>query len=384
MKTLYSIVLCMCTFLLFSCDDAEKHKDIMFITGSEVDPISKYTVEMPKDIALTVSASSKLSEKATIVMDVDANLIEEYNKKYKANALVLPSTSYSVSNKTVEIEAGGHVSTPMKVSLNDVSGLIPAQAYILPVRIMESQGGFPVLESARIMYLAISRTLVTQGARINGAYFSHAFGEEYKAVEQFSMETKVYIERFSTASHKITSIMGWEENLLLRCGDTSLEPGQLELAGGATKCSISEADALVTGRWYHVAATYDGTGAKVYVDGKLVAQKAAARGPIDMTYGYKDNAFVIGISAGDSSRKLTGIVSETRLWSRALTQEEIVNNVCFVDPTANGLIAYWRLDGSDHYTSGGTQYIRDATGKGLDLKVNSASGLSWVEVKCPN
>lgn len=383
MKTKYLSILLVFAAFFVSCNDADSYRDIIFITGSEVDPISRYNVEAPRDIALTVSASSKVSGKVTISLDVDENLINEYNKKYKANALLLPKETYSLDNKKVEIEDGGYISDPIKISLNDVSNMVPAQAYILPVKIMNIDGGFPILESAKVIYLAISRTLVTKGARLQGAYFSHAFSDEYKAVDQFSMETKVYINKFTTASHKITSIMGWEENLLLRCGDTSLEPGQLELAGGATKCSISEADAMTTGRWYHVAATYDGAGAKVYIDGKLVAQKAAARGPIDMTYGYKDNAFVIGISAGDGTRRLDGAVSEVRLWSRALTQEEITNNVCFVDPTSPGLISYWRLDEADAYTNGGVTYIRDATGKGLDLKVNG-SGLSWIEVKCPN
>ncbi|NDV70171.1 DUF1735 and LamG domain-containing protein [Dysgonomonas sp. 25] len=383
MRTKFLSILFVLTALLVSCSDADGYKDVTFITGAEVDPINKYTVEMPKDLALTVSSSSKMTQNVTISLDVDENLLTEYNNKYKSNALLLPSSTYTLDSKVVEIPSGSHISEPMKISLNDVSGLVPAQPYILPVKIVDVKGGFPVLESARVVYLSISRTLVTKGAKIAGAYFLHAFSDDYKAVEQFSMETKVYIDRFSTASHKITSIMGWEENFLLRCGDTSLEPGQLELAGGATKVSISEADAMTTGRWYHVAATYDGTGAKVYIDGKLVAQKSAARGPIDMTYGYKDKAFVIGISATDGSRRLYGVVSEARLWSKALTQEEIANNVCFVDPTSPNLIAYWRLDGSDAYTSGGSTYIRDATGKGLDLKVGG-SGLSWVEVRCPN
>ena len=84
------------------------------------------------------------------------------------------------------------------------------------------------------------------------------------------------------------------------------------------------------------------------------------------------------IGRSETGRYFNAYVSEARVWRRALSQVELKNNLCYVDPTSEGLIAYWRLDTSD---DGRT--VKDLSGNGYDA-VSSKGSITWVEnIKCP-
>ena len=84
-------------------------------------------------------------------------------------------------------------------------------------------------------------------------------------------------------------------------------------------------------------------------------------------------------------RTLNGYLSEVRVWTRALSQTEIANNMYYVDPTSDGLLAYWRMNeyeqcnevinirgnANENYTY--RNVVRDATGHGYDAYGLSSS-----------
>ena len=74
---------------------------------------------------------------------------------------------------------------------------------------------------------------------------------------------------------------------------------------------------------------------------------------------------------------MNGVVSEARVWTRALTPTELVNNQCYVDPASEGLLGYWRLDSLNEENK-----IVDLTGRGNDGEPSNTS-LVWEELKCP-
>lgn len=75
---------------------------------------------------------------------------------------------------------------------------------------------------------------------------------------------------------------------------------------------------LPTGRWVHVAGTYDGRLMRVYVDGEECGSMERG-GPV------KSNAFplCLGSFAESHHAYFTGLVDEVKLYDRALTAEEI-------------------------------------------------------------
>lgn len=146
--------------------------------------------------------------------------------------------------------------------------------------------------------------------------------------------------------------------------------------GGVYKiCSIAWTP--VTGTWYHLAGTYDGTSLKLFVNGALV-ETFAYTGDIDST----SEGVVMGARysyGGADFHK--GLIDEVRVWNKALAVEEIKKH-------AWGLVGEWLFDegaGSIAYDTSG--FTHDGTLVGSptwsDGKVGQAltfDGSSYVDL----
>jgi len=79
------------------------------------------------------------------------------------------------------------------------------------------------------------------------------------------------------------------------------------------------------GKWYHVVGVYDGTTMRLYVDGLLAAESNDQRGVIC----YPDQG-VLAIGAyvdNDERHNLPGAIREVRIYSRALTADEVASSM---------------------------------------------------------
>jgi hypothetical protein len=99
--------------------------------------------------------------------------------------------------------------------------------------------------------------------------------------------------------------------------------------------------------WHHVAATYDGYYMRIYIDGLLKGTKLIAAGG-DITVNAND--LMIGQQGGFTDQGIEeyfqGDLEEMRIWDRALSQCEIINNMnCEVGQLQNnGLAAYYKFN----------------------------------------
>ena len=77
--------------------------------------------------------------------------------------------------------------------------------------------------------------------------------------------------------------------------------------------------------WHHVVGTYDGEEMKIYIDGKLEGTSGVQSGPIN----YPDRVFFsIGAYKDDNEDFVhKGMLDEVRLYDRALSEEEVSNNL---------------------------------------------------------
>jgi hypothetical protein len=98
---------------------------------------------------------------------------------------------------------------------------------------------------------------------------------------------------------------------------------------------------LQTNRWYQLAASYDGTNLKLYLDGRQVALNVVPRVPIGnsspLYFGYND---VAGFAY-----HLTGQLEEVRLWNHARSDAQITaNRNARLTGAEPGLVGYWTFD----------------------------------------
>jgi hypothetical protein len=91
-------------------------------------------------------------------------------------------------------------------------------------------------------------------------------------------------------------------------------------AGGSTTTLASQGGVITAGRWYHAAATYDGSRMRIYRDGQLVAE-----GPKTGTVNVNPEVpAALGnqpLGAGDAP--FDGLLDDVRIYNRALSLEEV-------------------------------------------------------------
>jgi len=94
----------------------------------------------------------------------------------------------------------------------------------------------------------------------------------------------------------------------------------------------------LAGAWHHVAATFDGTWRKIYLDGVLVASNS----PANHNVTTRANLSIGLVGAADY---FNGTIDEVRVWGEASTQLQIqTNRFIRLTGSESGLMAYWRLD----------------------------------------
>ena len=128
--------------------------------------------------------------------------------------------------------------------------------------------------------------------------------------------------------------------------------------------------------WHHVAASYDGTTWRLYVDGTL--QTSLAVGTFTPRHDSIQHAAIGtalnstgGITSGQTQGFFNGAIDEVRIWSYARSAAQIVSGRNREIPTAGGLLGRWGLNENSGTSAGDTS----------DSHVNgtiAGSNWSWV------
>jgi len=105
---------------------------------------------------------------------------------------------------------------------------------------------------------------------------------------------------------------------------------------------------------HHIAATFDGATAKIYVDGVLGASGAWTLGSV--YYGANDVLLGADNFGAGYYRRFDGFIDDVRIWDHARTAAQVADDVnCRLTGHEAGLVAYWPFDDST---------LVDATGHG--------------------
>ena len=317
---------------------------------------------------------------------------------------MLDAKYYSLSDERVTIPAGKTASDAVTLHLQELLGegedqtgaLTLDATYLLPVTI--TNASVPTLDSSSTVWYVIKRSSnITTAAQLTDNWIN--FPTLDKDTEQamalnnltaVTYEALIYIDKFGTSALNsagvanpvsISTIMGVEDYLLLRIGDTNFERQQLQFDGSGSGSAFGKfpgRDAgkiLNEGVWYHIACTYDQATrtVRIFVNGELQSEgkdmglasmsddtriNLAMRAFYDRylnnptpeneeKYGGWADARQFFISYSyDAYRPLNGKIAEARVWSVARTQEQIWENMYEIadpesDPT---LVGYWKFN----------------------------------------
>lgn len=364
----------------FGCDDAEMKAIDNGLYIQEAAPSNKFDQQIITQLVddeevvktLTVRLVRAMDHDVTVTLDIDPQLLEDYNNKNEANYLVLPE-EYRNFEKTVTISAGNVSAPVIDLTIKPYSSS-NGEAYAIPIRITSVDGPVEMKGNANhLLYLLTSphrqkAVIIKRGNRTTKT-FSTAI-----PMEQWTFEYWV----------KVDNITGrptgdWEglenKNFRARIFVPDSQPltfSDLTLRYYADGANVqipilqfqnSAGHFDTTGfwwpdTWYHIAYTYDGTTVTVYKDG--VKDNSLANS-IDWT--FKSLSFAIGSFGYEQQVEFAQI----RMWKKCLSENVIKDNMSRqVAGDSDGLIGYWKCDegtgnelkdsspNQNHVTLGGT------------------------------
>jgi len=409
---------------LTACEryDADDHKfgNVVYLNVSQTSPVQLATFSNNRetyDCTLQAALTYPAAQDVQVSLAVDPSLVAAYNARYGTAWPMLDAKYYTLSADAVTIAAGRTVSEVVTLQLRGLmgegeeqTGALPLdETYLVPIRI--SGASIDVLGGSDVAYYVVKRSsAITVAAQLNsGNWINFPTLDKYGANSQawngltaMTYEALIYIDEFATTDAEdmpvsISSVMGVEQYLLLRIGDTNFERQQLQFDGSGSGSQFGKfpgKDAtknLEAGRWYHVACTYDQAArtVRIYVDGQLQSEESgvgiatqsednrinlAMRALYDYylnnpteenekKYGGFVDAyqFFIGKSY-DEKRPLNGKIAEARVWSVARTPEQIWENMYNVENPADDptLLGYWK------FNEGAGNTVRDYSMYGND------------------
>lgn len=404
-------LLAFAAFAFVACDNYDEsdkkfdnvvYLDVAKTSEVQLTTFNNITSEVEKSLQVTLAYPADCN--VEVALTVDPSLVATYNARYGTEWPMLDAKYYALSTDKTVIPAGKTVSDIVTLRLQalmgegeEQTGALPIDAtYLVPVRI--AGASIAQLNGSDAVYYVVKRSsAITVAAQLTDNWIefptldkASANSLAFNGLTAVTYEALIYIDDFAKQNAQgnpvnISSVMGVEQYLLLRIGDTNFEREQLQFDGSGAGSSFGKfpgrdvTKKLDAGRWYHVACTYDQTTrtVRIYVDGKIqsettgvgitlqdeknrinLAMRAlynqwetaadADKKPFeDKGYDKLSDAyqFFIGKSY-DDYRPLNGKIAEARVWSIARTPEQIWESMYNVenpqdDPT---LLGYWKFN----------------------------------------
>ena len=291
----------------------------------------------------------------------DNSLVEAYNLKNGTTCLPMPAENFTLTTTNAVIKAGDIYSAPNQIQLKNLLKVEEGLTYVIPV-VMTAEGA-PMMSGSDVVYVVVKKPIsITKVQKFNGKYLDVTLSASAKSLSSLTFETLLY-----TTYYKVLStVMGNEGILILRFSDLKHPANELQIAGKISVI-IPEPDIFQTNKWYHVAFTYDSDTemATIYVNGEKIIAKNVG----DQTFNLNER-FCIGYAYDyDPNRTWPGYMSECRLWTVARTANQLRDNMMYVDPNTEGLMGYWKMNGTDvEKRDDGYYYVKDQTKNKLDAK----------------
>ncbi len=405
---LFAAVACLVAFTACDNYEADGHKfgnvvylDVALTNEVQLTTFNNISAEVERPLQALLSYPADTDVKVSLA--VDPSLVGTYNARYGTEWPMLDAKYYELSAENATIPAGKTTSDVVTLKLKGLmgegeeqTGALPIdETYLVPVRI--GHASMDVLHGSDVAYYVVKRSsAITVAAQLTDNWIE--FPSLDKATENslvwnrlraMTYEALVYIDDFAKTDVQgnpvnISTVMGVEDYLLFRIGDTNFEREQLQFDGsgiGFGKFPGRDATkSLEAKRWYHLACTYDQNErvVRVYVNGEIQSEQGdmgvtaldeknfinlARRALYDLwdttadpmskgqyeELGYHEmveaRQFFISYSYNDY-RPLNGKIAEARVWSVARTPEQIRENMYKIEnPEEDAtLLGYWKFD----------------------------------------
>lgn len=296
-----------------------------------------------------------------VTIDITAAPTANANQTYEANATVSSLVATGNNLKWYSSATGG-------TELSSSTLLTATTYYVSQTNngCESSRTSVNVTINGGSLHFDDSNDRITLGTAINGVI---------DPINTITVEAWVYNTSFNNAfGYNLGSIIGnyntfnVDMQFMLRRDGTAYQ-FWVNDSNGTNYKVVSVPNLAVLNQWQHVAGVWNGSDLKLYFNGVLVGTTTGVTGASFKS--QLNNPIHIGTNL--SNEKFTGNIDEIRIWSRALTVAEILNNMnCELGATQTGLVAYYKFNqGFGNGNNTGFTSLTDASGNNYNGALNN-------------
>lgn len=323
----------------------------------------------PISVNISVRLSDRAEKNCKFQLIADEEVLKQYNDKNETGYKMLPSSGYELETTEAVIEPGMSRSNSFGLVIKPLTDELKSTGakYAIAFRIDSKDAD--ILEPGKTIVYVLDQ-VVYQDVPVFSPYNNGEFHlTEDQELTEWSLEFCVNMSVLGTAVGQMNNQQlfgGWgadgkDGEIYTRFGDAPLEGNRLQIKTQGTQMNSNMK--FAANQWYHLAFVCSGTRLSLYVDGQLdnamdLPGKVVNIGKDKCTFGNQDYL------------KADVMVSELRLWKRALSPMEIINNMYALDPSTDGIYAYFKLN------EGQGNDFKDATGNGN--KFHAKGDTKWV------
>lgn len=373
--------------LFSSCEnaDADAIYNRVYIAEAASTPATKVTVEAEgAKLAVTVRMAQVLDQDVSVKLKIDTLILEAYNAANKTSFEALPAEYYDLESDVAIIKAGQVTANQSIINIRPFT--TGGKNYALPIIISEVSSPLEMTNTSSKFIFMLDKPLVVKtpilsgDAASNGGVvagpFKDGVAEKWgKNTLTWTLEGWVRMDGFKKNNQALFTSGSGDHEIYIRFGDTKKNPAdrvnpfnylQIKTLGSQTETEYI----FIKNKWHHFALTYDGTNCIIYVNGKREAGFAPPS-PKGGTVRF-DGMTMIGSGATYFQNKCN--LSQVRLWTVALTQTQIQNNMFYeLDASNPDMMAYWKMD------EGEGKELKDSTPNGHDAVASAGCFKGWTD-----
>lgn len=350
------------------CENAEYEvKDNnVYLSDATTSEAKVVVMEVNINIDVNIRLAKKLDHDVELYIKINPTLLEEYNKANATEYNLIPNIE--IPDKGKVIIPAGEIGALCRIPLADFD--MKGKRYAISVELSDvaTKGIERSNTLSKFVYL-ISKPLITSVPVMKG--YNEKMVRTAPATlwgittKEWSLECFTNMSGYSNNNQAIFNMGSKDHEIYIRFGDANSPYNYLQIKtlGGQVETKRD----LEPNKWYHWAFVYDGKTLTVYRDGEFNVKfepPVPKGGSIRFDY-------VEMISSGSYFRDQCKM-SQVRLWKKAISGDQIKNNMHFsIDPTNPNLIGYWPMN------EGKGNTFADITGNGHNGTADENILINW-------
>lgn len=311
---------------------------------------------------VTVRVSDKASEDCSFMLVADQAVLDRYNARNGTGYIQVP-TEYYILPQNIVIQKGKYESEPISIEIKPFSEEMASsgESYAIPLRLKSADGKVPAMDQSATYVIATGSIIKFSAPVLNGdTPVSVDMSPGILTLSEFTVEMRFQIQGFYENQALFNGGGSGDSQVYIRLEDPVGTYNLIQIVG--KKTYLNALTPFENNKWQHLAISFNGSKYLIYVNGKLDAQKEVGAGAVT----FSNIQF---ISSGSWFR-YDCLLSEVRLWGKALNENQIQNNMTVVSPKSEGLEAYWKMN------EGSGNVFHDATGKGYTATAEGT--VRWI------